>query len=123
ALAAVTQHKPDLVIVDITLPGKSGLELIKDLHAIHPDLPLLAVSMHDESLYASRILRAGARGYVMKQETPQTLLSAVRRVLDGGIYVSPRMSAQILESYSGRRLRESASPIEQLSDREFEIFH
>jgi DNA-binding NarL/FixJ family response regulator len=123
ALAAVTQHKPDLVIVDITLPGKSGLELIKDLHAIHPDLPLLAVSMHDESLYAARILRAGARGYVMKQETPQTLLHAISQVLAGGIYVSPRMAAQILESYSGRKLSASTSPIEQLTDREFEIFH
>src|SRR4029078_13606910 len=104
ALAAVTQHKPDLVIVDITLPGKSGLELIKDLHAIHPDLTLLAVSMHDESLYAARILLAGARGYVMKKETPQHLLHAISQVLAGGIYVSPRMAAQILESSSGRKL-------------------
>lgn len=123
AMECVGKLGPDLVMVDITLPGKSGMELIKDLHALYPALPILAVSMHDESLYASRILRAGARGYVMKQETPQTLLEAVHRVLDGGIYVSPRMSAQILESYSGQRIRESTSPIEQLSDREFEIFH
>jgi DNA-binding NarL/FixJ family response regulator len=123
ALQVVAKHRPDLVITDITLPGKSGLELIKDLHAADPELPLLAVSMHDESLYAARILRAGARGYVMKQETPQTLLEAIRHVLDGRIYVSQRMAAQILESYSGKHLRSSASPIEQLTDREFEVFH
>jgi DNA-binding NarL/FixJ family response regulator len=124
ASQAVAALHPDLVIVDITLPGKSGLELIKDLHAAYPDLALLAVSMHDESLYAARILRAGARGYVMKQETPQTLLHAIQQVLEGRIYVSERMSAQILESYySAHRAANSASPIEQLSDREFEIFH
>ena len=123
ALDSVAKLAPDLVMVDITLPGKSGLELIKDLRASHPHLAILAVSMHEESFYASRILRAGARGYVMKQETPQTLLHAIRQVLEGKIYVSARMSAQILESYSGPRLRASTSPIEELSDREFEIFH
>lgn len=123
AMECVERLKPDLAIVDITLPGKSGLELIKDLQAVHPALALLAVSMHEESLYASRILRAGARGYVMKQETPGRLLQAIRRVLDGGIYVSEKMSVQILESYSARRPSTSSSPIEQLSDREFEIFH
>ncbi len=123
ALDAVQRCKPDLVIVDLTLPGKSGLELIKDLRALSPQLPLLVVSMHEESLYASRILRAGARGYVMKQESPRILLQAIRHVLEGGIYVSERMSAQILETYSGQRARTTTSPIEQLSDREFEIFH
>lgn len=122
ALDLVAKLKPDLVIVDITLPGKSGLELIKDLRALQPNLPLLVVSMHDESLYASRILRAGARGYVMKQEPPSILLHAIRHVLEGGIYVSERMSAQILESYSARA-KNRTSPVEQLSDREFEIFH
>jgi DNA-binding NarL/FixJ family response regulator len=123
ALQLVGQARPDLVIADITLPGKSGLELIKDFRALFPDLPVLAVSMHDESLYASRILRAGARGYVMKQETPQTLLKAIRHVLEGGIYVSESMSAFILESFSGRHSHAGTSPVEQLSDREFEIFH
>jgi DNA-binding NarL/FixJ family response regulator len=99
------------------------LELIKDVRAMSPALPLLAVSMHDESLYASRTLRAGARGYVMKQEKPQTLLQAIRHVLAGGIYVSNRMSAHILESYSGQRPAAANSPIEQLTDREFEVFH
>jgi len=123
ALDEVAKLKPNLVIVDLTLPGKSGLELIKDLHSIHPGLFVLTVSMHDESLYAARLLRAGARGYVMKHETPQTLLRAIRQVLNGGIYVSERMSAQILEAFSGRNSRGTDSPVDQLSDREFEVFH
>ncbi len=122
-MRAVERRQPSLVIVDIALPGKSGLELVKDLRALYPKLPVLVVSMHDESLYAGRILRAGARGYVMKQESPQTLLRAVRQVLAGGIYVSPKMSAQILEIFSGRPTAGRASPIEGLSDREFEVFH
>lgn len=121
AMEAVERLKPDLVIVDITLPGKSGLELIRDLQAAHPGLAILAVSMHEESLYAARTLRAGARGYFMKHEPPGRLLQAVRRVLEGGIYVSEKMSVRILETYSGRGT--SSSPIEQLSDREFEVFH
>jgi DNA-binding NarL/FixJ family response regulator len=123
ALEAIGRAQPDLVIADITLPGKSGLELIRDLRALYPNLPILAVSMHEESLYAARILRAGARGYVMKQESPSTLLNAIRHVLKGGIYVSQKMSAQILESFSGHHPHGSSSPIEQLSDREFEVFH
>ena len=123
ALELIGKAKPDLVIVDITLPGKTGLELIRDLRALHPHLALLVVSMHEELLYASRILRAGARGYVMKQETPQRLLYAIRQVLDGGIYVSERMSAQILESYSKPHVPGGDSPIETLTDREFEVFH
>jgi DNA-binding NarL/FixJ family response regulator len=123
ALRTVAESVPDLVIVDITLPGKSGLELIRDLHALYADLPVLAVSMHEESLYASRILRAGARGYVMKQESPGVLLQAIRQVLRGGIYVSPKMSNLILESYSGRCMSGSSSAIDQLTDREFEVFH
>ena len=123
ALDEVAKLKPNLVIVDLTLPGKSGLELIKDLHSIHPGLFVLTVSMHDEFLYAARLLRAGARGYVMKHETPQTLLRAIRQVLNGGIYVSERMSAQILEAFSGRNSRGTDSPVDQLSDREFEVFH
>jgi DNA-binding NarL/FixJ family response regulator len=123
AMESVHRSRPDLVIVDLTLPGKSGLELIRDFRALYPELALLVVSMHDESLYAARILRAGARGYVMKQESPQILLQAIRHVLGGGIYVSDHMSAQILESYSGQRIAGNSSPIEQLSDREFEIFH
>jgi DNA-binding NarL/FixJ family response regulator len=123
AMEFIARRCPSLAIVDITLPGKSGLELIKDLRALYPHLQVLAVSMHDESLYAARILRAGARGYVMKQEAPPILLRAIHHVLTGGIYVSERMSAQILESFSGRSVEGHSSPIEQLSDREFEVFH
>ncbi len=121
-MEVIAARKPDLVVVDITLPGKSGLELIKDIQTLHPGLPVLVVSMHEESLYAERALRAGARGYIMKQESPHRLVAAIRRVLEGHIYVSEKMSAQILEIFSGTRPKASRSPIEQLSDREFEIF-
>ena len=113
---------PDLVLTDITMPGRSGLEFIKDLHAAHPGLAILVVSMHDETLYAERAIRAGARGYIMKEAGGENLLAAIRQVLRGEIYVSARMSAKILDGLSARRPRGSASPIEKLSDREFEVF-
>jgi DNA-binding NarL/FixJ family response regulator len=116
------KNKPDLVLTDMTMPGRSGLEFIKDLAAAHPDLPILVISMHDEVIYAERALRAGARGYMMKEAGGENLLTAIRQILRGEIYVSPRMSARILENVSGRKPRGSDSPIEKLSDREFEIF-
>jgi DNA-binding NarL/FixJ family response regulator len=122
AFEAIGRNKPDLALVDISLPDKSGLELIKDFHAIHPELVVLVVSMHDESLYAERVLRAGGRGYVMKQEGGRKLMEAIRRVLAGQIYVSEKMSARILEIFSGGRRDGSGSPIARLSDREFEVF-
>ncbi len=122
ALNAIAAQPPDLVLVDISLPDRSGLELIKDVHALHPQLPLLVVSMHDESLYAERVLRAGGRGYVMKQEGGKKLMQAIRQVLGGQIYVSEKMSAKILEIFSGRREGSVHSPVERLSDREFEVF-
>jgi len=122
ALTKTGQLKPDLVIVDITLPGRSGLELIKDIQATHSGTLLLVVSMHEESLYAERVLRAGARGYVMKQEGGKKLLEAIRQVLSGQIYVSPSMSARILEVFSGRRPEAADSPVAGLTDREFEVF-
>jgi DNA-binding NarL/FixJ family response regulator len=122
ALTGVGTQKPDLVIADISLPDKNGLELIKDLQAMHSGLPVLVVSMHDESLYAERVLRAGGRGYIMKQEGGKKLMEAIRQVLSGQIYVSERMSAKILEIFSGRRSHGRGSPLEQLSDREFEVF-
>jgi DNA-binding NarL/FixJ family response regulator len=122
ALDAIAADVPDLVLVDISLPDRSGLELIKDLHTLHPELPLLVVSMHDESLYAERVLRAGGRGYLMKQEGGQKLMQAIRQVLSGQIYVSDKMSAKILEIFSGRRGGTLHSPVERLSDREFEVF-
>lgn len=122
ALDALSALKPDLVIADISLPGKNGLELIKDFQAILPNLPVLVISMHDESLYAERVLRAGGRGYIMKQEGGKKLMQAIRRVLEGKIYVSEKMSADILETFSGRQSRAEGSPLEKLTDREFEIF-
>lgn len=120
-LAAVSA--PDLVLADISLPDKHGLELLKDLQALHPGLAVLVVSMHDESLYAERVLRAGGRGYIMKQEGGMKMVEAIRTVLSGQIYVSEKMSAKILEIFSGRRSETTrSSPIEKLTDREFEVF-
>lgn len=121
ALNIVISQKLDLILLDVSLPDKNGLEVIKDIHVQKPDLPILVVSMHDETLYAERVLRAGARGYIMKQEGGKKLLQAVRQVLGGQVYVSEKMSAQILEKFSGRSIR-SASSVERLSDREFEVF-
>jgi len=122
ALDLVAAHRPDLVLADISLPDKNGLELIKDIRAVGPDTVILMVSMHDETLYAERVLRAGARGYIMKQEGGKKLMAAIRQVLSGQIYVSEKMSAKILEIFSGRRRESSNSPVELLSDREFEVF-
>ena len=120
ALTAIEKSKPDLVLVDIGLPGRSGLELIKDLRAARPATAVLVVSMHDETLYAERVLRAGARGYIMKQEGPGKMLQAIRQVLDGQIYLSAKMAGRILDAFSGHHTGAS-SPISQLTDRELEI--
>lgn len=122
AVAAAVKHKFDLALLDISLPDKNGLELIKDLRVLRPELPLLVVSMHDEMVYAERVLRAGARGYIMKQEGGQKFLQAIRQVLSGQIYVSDKMSSRILETFSGRPAGDSHSPVRRLSDREFEVF-
>src|SRR5437870_3418296 len=120
ALTAIEKSKPDLVLVDIGLPGRSGLELIKDLRAVSRDTAVLVISMHDETLYAERVLRAGARGYIMKQEGPEKMLQGIRHVLDGQIHLSGKMSIRILDAFSGDR-DQSASPIGRLTDRELEI--
>ncbi len=122
AFERISRDKPDLALVDISLPDKNGLELIKDVRAIHPDLPVLVVSMHDESLYAERVLRAGGRGYVMKQEGGKVLMQAIRQVLAGQIYVSDKMSARILEVFSGGHRESGAARLGRLTDREFEVF-
>jgi len=122
ALKLVATSKVDLLLVDISLPDKSGLELIKDIRARFSDLLILVVSMHDESLYAERVLRAGARGYLMKQEGGKKLMEAIRQILAGQIYVSEKMSATILEIFSGHRNHDGGSPLERLTDREFEVF-
>jgi DNA-binding NarL/FixJ family response regulator len=122
ALSLIAANKPDLVLADISLPDKNGLELIKDIQVLQPGLPVLVVSMHDEALYAERVLRAGGRGYIMKQEGGKALMLAIRQVLSGQIYVSEKMSARILEIFSGHRTQAGTSPLERLSDREFEVF-
>ena len=122
AFHALSKHKPDLVLSDLTMPGRSGLEFIKDLKATEPNLTVLVVSMHDEAVFAERALRAGARGYIMKEAGGDNLLTAIRQVLRGEVYVSPRMSSRILDNLSARKPRGSNSPIERLTDREFEVF-
>jgi len=121
AIDAVPVLAPDLALVDITLPGKSGLELVKDLKAMHPDLAVLAISMHDESLYAERMLRAGANGYITKQQPPEELVKAIRQVLNNHVYVSKEVSENLLRRFSGHAVK-MESPTETLTDREFEIF-
>ncbi len=120
-LKAVAKLKPDLVVVDLTLPDKHGLEFIKDVQAMHPGTLVLVLSMHDESLYAERILRAGARGYVMKETAAETLVHAARRVLAGGIYLSEQMAGQMLELVAGQRKQGAQSLLERLTDRELEV--
>jgi DNA-binding NarL/FixJ family response regulator len=121
ALDLIRDLKPDLVLVDITLPDKNGLELIKDIHVMYPGTNVLVISMHDEALYAERVLRAGGRGYIMKQEGGKRLMEAIRQVLAGKVYLSEKMAASILEIFSGGR-PESDSPVRRLTDREFEVF-
>lgn len=121
AMDAIANLKPDLVLVDMALPDKDGLELIKDIQALHPGLPVLAMSMQDESLYAARVLRAGGRGYVMKAEGPERLAAAIRTVVNGQVALSPRMSAKILESMVGPTGHASGGPEAKLTDRELEV--
>ena len=122
ALAAVGQLKPDMVVVDISLKETSGLELIKDIHLQHPDLPVLVLSMHDETLYAERALRAGAMGYIMKQEATENVIAAIRRVLGGEIYVSDRMASRMVRKLVTGETVTNISPVDSLSDRELEVF-
>lgn len=122
ALQIIKQTKPDIAIVDITLRGSSGLELIKDLKAHQVDVPVLVLSMHEETLYAERVLRAGARGYITKNEATSTLSKAIRHVLSGEIYLGEHMTSVILDRMSGRRTPVNVSGMEQLADRELEVF-
>ena len=122
ALKALESCKADLVLVDIELPGKSGLEFIKDMRALHPEVAMLVVSMHDETVYAERALRAGASGYLMKNAGGKQLLAAIRQVLQGRAYVSESISAKILEGFAPRRSNSNVTTLRMLTDREFEIF-
>ena len=122
ALRAIRDCKPDLVLVDVSLKDSDGIELLKEIKSQSPALPVLVVSMHDESLYAERALRAGAGGYVMKQEAPATLLAAMRSVLAGKVYVSEKMSAQLIQRMVGGKKKSGGLPMDRLTDRELEIF-
>ena len=122
ALEMIPSRRPNIVIADITLPGKSGIELIKDIAAMHPEVATIAVSMHDETIYAERVLRAGARGYIMKMEGGKRILEAIHKVRAGEVAVSDKMSAHILRMFSGHPAGGEESPMRQLSDREFEVF-
>jgi len=123
SLRAIRQNKPTLVLVDVSLKDSDGIELLKELRAQDPDLPVLVLSMHDESLYAERALRAGARGYIMKQEAPQTLLQAIRKVLSGQVYLSEAMGANLLQRMvGGKSPGKPELPMDRLTDRELEVF-
>lgn len=122
ALAAIERAKPDLAVVDLSLKGRSALELLKDLRSAKRRPPVLLLSMHDESAYAERALKAGAKGYIMKEETREKLLVAIRRVLAGEIYVSERMTTRILRQVAGAEAETLGVPFERLSDRELEVF-
>lgn len=122
AIRAIRDAKPDLALVDISLKDADGIELVKELKSQGLDVPVLVLSMHDETLYAERALRAGARGYIMKQEAPETLIGAIRKVLSGEIYVSPKMGGTLLQRMVGGRNSEAVSPMERLTDRELEVF-
>ena len=122
AISEIPKCNPDLVITDITLPKRSGMELIKDLAVIHPEIPVFVYSMHDENFYAERALRAGARGYLMKEAGSEKMLEAIRQVLAGEISVSPAMAAKILKVFSAAQPRGSHSPVQSLTDREFDVF-
>jgi DNA-binding NarL/FixJ family response regulator len=122
AMRLLPAAKPDVVIVDLTLKSGDGLELCKQIRDRFTTLAILVVSMHDESLYAERALKAGARGYVMKQEPQETVMTALRTVARGEVYLSAKMSAKLLRSFSGVKSDSDLAPLERLTDRELEIF-
>jgi len=121
AIDAIPGLKPDLVLVDITLPGKSGFELIKEVRAQNGSVKLLVLSMHDEALYADRVLRAGGDGYIMKQEDPEEVVHAIRDVLGGHIYVSEQVLAKRTKGAPNRGSEPTNRPLGQLTDAELEI--
>ena len=121
AMEIIRKLNPDLAIVDLSLPGANGIELIKNVRAEFPKLPILVLSMHDESLYALRALRAGAGGYVMKHEAMANVIQAIREVFNDRPYLSPAMAAQVITKFAHRNAEGAADPVERLSDRELEI--
>ena len=121
ALERIENDPPDLVIADIEMKGLNGMELVRNMKSQHPDIPVLMLSMHDEGLYAERALRAGARGYLMKEEDPEVVVNAIRTIIDGEVYVSEEAISKILSNYTGN-WSDKGSIIDRLSDRELEVF-
>jgi DNA-binding NarL/FixJ family response regulator len=121
AMDVIRKVNPDLAIVDLSLPGANGIELIKNIRAEFPKLPILVLSMHDESLYALRALRAGAEGYVMKHEAMANVIQAIQEVFNGRPYLSPAMAAQVITKFAHRQAEGEPDAVERLSDRELEI--
>jgi DNA-binding NarL/FixJ family response regulator len=122
ALRAMPTARPDFLILDISLSGPDGLDLLKSVRVRYPSLPVLMLSMHDESIYAERALRAGANGYIMKQEATEKVLVAIRQILTQKVYVSDRIANRMLQQYIKGSVNETQSPIAELSDRELEVF-
>ncbi len=122
ALAAIAASRPDVVLLDISLPGPDGIEVLKAIRATDPSLPVLVLSMHDESVYAERALRAGANGYIMKQEATENVLVALRRILRREMYVSDRIASAMLRQIALGTGKPDQTPIARLSDRELEVF-
>lgn len=122
ALKEIKEEQPDAAVVDISLKDSNGIELIKDLKVRYPQLPVLVLSMHDESFYAERCLRAGARGYITKEEAIETVLTAIRRVLSGDLYLSENMASKMLSVFVSGGRSAAGSDVERLSDRELEVF-
>jgi DNA-binding NarL/FixJ family response regulator len=121
ALDVLERTRPDLVIVDLSLGDESGLDLVKKLHGENPDLPVLVLSMHDEAYYADRVLRAGAMGYIMKQEAADQMISAIHQVLAGKVYLSESMAASMLTRFVGRKVVRGGTPVDHLTDRELQV--
>jgi len=122
ALQAIAAAQPDVAIVDISLTDSSGIELIKSLKLSHPEVAVLVLSMHDESLYAERALRAGAKGYIMKRETTRKVIDGIRQILDGKVFVSDSVKEALALRLVENKTQTPLSPVEQLSDRELEVF-
>ncbi len=121
AMKSIKQLGPDIILLDITLKESSGLELIRDLQKVLPGIPVLILSMHDEIFYAERVIKAGAKGYIMKQESSDILMGAIKKVLGGKIYLSEKMTERALDSYSDKGKRGATSPVENLSNRELQV--
>ena len=122
ALAALPEARADVVVIDVALGERSGLELVKDVRARWPDMPMLVLSMHDEMLFAERALRAGAKGYIMKQEATEKVMEGIRRVLGGELYVSEKMAARLMSQAVNNKGSPKENPLARLSDRELEVF-